>query len=360
MLKKILIVLAILTLLAVVVIAYAAKNMKPDKDQVLTFLKEHPETTAIKLVRNGELVVGNNLTKVMPLASTVKIVIAIEYAEQAALGLLNPDEKISLTELEQFYAKNTDGGAHPGWLKHVEDKISEETVSIREIAKGMILFSSNANTEWLCDRLGLDKINARVDSMGVASHTEIYNIVSALYVGKELFPDTKGDALEAKLKSLSTEDYIAATARIHDKLKTETEYRNDLGDLGMGIQRIWSDRLPAATVEDYVKIMTLINSRTYFGPETHSYLDEVMEYLLENPQNAEWLEHAGMKGGSTAFVLTKALYATDKKGNKTELAYFLDDLGIFENMKLQGSMNAFELAILSDEDYLTTVAERLK
>jgi D-alanyl-D-alanine carboxypeptidase len=35
----------------------------------------------------------------MPLASTVKIIIAIEYAEQAAQGQINPDEKISLSEL---------------------------------------------------------------------------------------------------------------------------------------------------------------------------------------------------------------------------------------------------------------------
>ena len=360
MLKKILIVLVILILLAVVAFAFAVKNMKPDKDQVLTFLKEHPETTAIKLVRNGDQLVGHNLTKVMPLASTVKIVIAIEYAEQAAEGTLDPDENIPLAELEQYYAANTDGGAHPSWLKHIKDKVSDDAISIREIAKGMILFSSNANTEWLCDKLGLDKINARLASMDVANHTEIYNIVSALYVGKELFPGITGADLETKLKALSTEDYIAATARIHDKLKTEPDYRNEVGELGMNIQRVWSDRLPAATVEDYVHIMTLINSRTFFSPETQTYLDEVMEFLLENPQNREWLEHTGMKGGSTAFVLTKALYATDKKGNKTELAYFMDDLNFFQNMKLQASMNAFELAILSDKEYLTTVAEALK
>ena len=51
-----------------------------------------------------------------------------------------------------------------------------------------------------------------------------------------------------------------------------------------------------------------------------------MEYILENPKNEEKIEHIGMKGGSTAFVLTKALYSTDNKGNKTELAYFFNNL----------------------------------
>ena len=41
-----------------------------------------------------------------------KIVIAIEYAKQVAEGKIRKDEKISLKELEKYYVKNTDGGAH--------------------------------------------------------------------------------------------------------------------------------------------------------------------------------------------------------------------------------------------------------
>ena len=127
----------------------------------------------------------------------------------------------------------------------------------------------------------------------------------------------------------------------------------------MDIQRIWSDNLPASTVEEYTRLMKKINSRNYFSPKTHEYLDEVMEFLLENPANRTWLAHAGMKGGSTAFVLTKALYATDKKGNKTELAYFLDDLGHLENTRLQGSMNQFELKILTSPTFREKVQSEL-
>ena len=84
----------------------------------------------------------------------------------------------------------------------------------------------------------------------------------------------------------------------------------------MNIQRAWSDRLPAATTTDYVAIVEKINSRTFFDKPTQQFLDEVMEGILANPANRQWLAHAGMKGGSTAFVLTKGLYATDKNGNQ--------------------------------------------
>jgi len=150
---------------------------------------------------------------------------------------------------------------------------------------------------------------------------------------------------------LSLEDYISVTNLIHSKLQKDTTYKKDIGDLGMDIQRIWSNNLPSSSVNEYVEVMKKINSRTYFDVESQKYLDEVMEFLLENPANRKWLEHSGMKGGSTAFVLTKALYATDKKDNKTELAYFFDDLGVLENTRLQGSMNEFELKLLTNKEF---------
>jgi len=295
----------------------------------------------------------------MPLASTVKIILAIEYAEQSAKSQINPDDLILLTDLDKFYVPNTDGGAHSSWLKSIKDKISDDKISIREISKGMIKFSSNANTEWLLNKLGLENVNNRLDSLGLKNHTEIYNIVSALFVGKELFPDLKGKDLQKKLIEIKQIEYINATKNIHQKLLIDTLYKKDIGDLGMDIQKVWSDRLPSSTVEDYVSVMKKINSRKYFSKQTQKYLDEVMEYILENPANKDWLEHSGMKGGSTAFVLTKSLYATDKKGNKTEMAYFLNNLSVLEMTRLQMSMNEFELKILTNKEFREKVKTEL-
>ena len=294
------------------------------------------------------------------MASTVKIILAIEYAIQSSQGKINPQEKVSIDELSKFYIPNTDGGAHPSWLTSVNGKINDHQISIKEIAKGMIRYSSNANTEWLGNRLGIHNINKRIDSLGVKNHTDFYNIVSALFVGKERFPQLKGKELENKLKSLPIKNYIETTNQIHSKLLTDSVYKNDIGDLGMNIQRVWSDNLPSSTVNEYVEIMRKINTKTYFDVEAQRYLDEVMEGLMENPANRKWLEHAGMKGGSTAFVLTKAFYATDKKGNKTELAYFFNDLDFLENTRLQGSMNEFELKILTNKEFRNKINSELK
>ncbi len=354
MLKYILISLGAILIVGIIM---GYTYLKSDKNAILKFIKDNPEQSAIYLVRNDKVLADWNAEKMMPLASTVKIIIAIEYAEQAAAGLINADEMIPLAELDKYYVKNTDGDAHPSWLKKSADRIVDGKISVREIAKGMILFSSNANTEWLIDYLGNDKVNARLDSMEIQHHDPIYPIVSALFVGKELFPDTKNKVLEEQLRALTMDEYRAACDKIHDILKHDEskKYKENKGDLGLNIQRIWSDNFTASTVKDYVAIMKKINSRTYFSTKTHEYLDEVMEFLLQNPRNRKWLEHTGMKGGSTMFVLTKALYATDKKGNKTELAYFFNDLNPFTNMALQRSMNDFELNILSNKDFISEI-----
>lgn len=359
MLIKILIGLGILLGVAVLIAAIGMYYLSPNEEKVLDFIKNNPSKTSILLVRNDTVLAKHNADKVMPLASTVKIIIAIEYAAQAANGQINPDEKVNLEELDKFYVPNTDGEAHLSWLKSMREKVQNNHISIREIAKGMIAYSSNANTEWLSEKLGLDRINQRIDSLELKNHTPIYYIVSSLFVGKEAFPMLKGKALEEKLKALTPEQYIGFTREIHQKLLADTTYKREVGDMSMEIQKVWSDNLPSATVTDYIGVLKKINSRTYFDANTQAYLDEVMEFLLENPANQSWLEHAGMKGGSTAFVLTKALYATDKKGNKTELAYFINDLSILESIRIRLSMNEFELKVLTNENFRVKIASEL-
>lgn len=359
MLAKIFLGLGILVGIIVLLGAFGVYYFLPSEDKVLNFIKSNPEKASILLVRNDTILASRNIYKVMPLASTVKIIIAIEYAEQSANRQINPDELIPLSELDKFYVPNTDGDAHSSWMQSIQDKIIDDKISIREISKGMIKFSSNANTEWLLNKLGIENVNNRLDSLGLKNHTEIYNIVSALFVGKELFRGLKGKELQKKLMKLNQNEYIQATKVIHQKLIIDTLYKKDIGELGMEIQKIWSDRLPSSTVADYVTIMKKINNRNYFSQKVQNYLDEVMEYILEDPANKEWLEHSGMKGGSTAFVLTNALYATDKKGNKTEMACFLNNLTVLEMTRLQMSMNEFELCILTNRGFREKVKKEL-
>ncbi len=360
MLKTALIIGSVLLGIVVTFGISSKKKISHDRDEVLGFIKENPDKAAITLIGNGKLIANYNSNRLQPLASTVKIIIAIEYAEQAANGTLNPDELVPLAELETYYAKNTDGHAHPSWLTYAKKDILDDKISIRNIAKGMILFSSNANTEWLQHKLGLKNINKRMVTLGIEDHSEIYYLVSSLFVGKEEFPKLKGKALQKALESIPLKAYVSVTEIVHEKLLSDASYINDYGDLSMPIQRIWSNNLTASTTSEYAKLMKKFNSKTYFKANVQSLLDEVMEGLMQSPGNQENLKHAGTKGGSTSFVLTKAFYATDKKGNTIELALFLNDLTPSEAQGLGIGLNDFLIGILFDDTFLSSVGDTLK
>jgi D-alanyl-D-alanine carboxypeptidase len=170
-------------------------------------------------------------------------------------------------------------------------------------------------------------------------------------VGKEAYPLLRGRNLQLKLRATPVETFSRYAAAIHEKLKTDSVFKYVTGDLSMDVQKVLSDKLPAASARDYHELMRKFNSRTYFPPEVHGYLDDVMEFLLRNPANAAWLAHAGMKGGSTAFTLSKAMYATDKKGNRTTLTYFMHGLNYLESTTLTAAMNDFELNLLTSEAF---------
>lgn len=101
---------------------------KEDPDYVLKYIKEHKEdeTCSLLIKRNGEVLTSINENKKLPLASMAKIVIAVEFAKQVSEGKISRDEQISLHELEKYYVKDTDGGAHPDWLEDARERISEK------------------------------------------------------------------------------------------------------------------------------------------------------------------------------------------------------------------------------------------
>ncbi|MBT3741152.1 MAG: hypothetical protein HOG32_02945, partial [Polaribacter sp.] len=68
MLKKILIIVGIIIAIIIIIGAVGINYFKPDANLVLNFIKENPNKTAIKLVRNDSLIAERNPNKLMPLA----------------------------------------------------------------------------------------------------------------------------------------------------------------------------------------------------------------------------------------------------------------------------------------------------
>lgn len=85
-------------------------------DSLLNFIALNKSRASLFLQQNDTTVAALNENMLMPLASTVKVMVAIEFSKQAALHVLNEDKYVALSELNRYYLPNTDGNAHPNWI----------------------------------------------------------------------------------------------------------------------------------------------------------------------------------------------------------------------------------------------------
>ncbi|WP_163527834.1 serine hydrolase [Halobacillus ihumii] len=335
---------------------------KPDADYVLNFIAKNPERASLSIIKNGKSLANVQSDRLLSLASTVKIIIAIEYSQQAAHTEIDPAERIKTDDLARFYIPGTDGGAHEVWLKTMKEQglLQDGTVSLVEIAKGMISHSSNANTEFLMMRLGLDKINANPEKLQLSRHEQIYPFVSALFIPyeiahqKKLNIHNKKDAkkIAAYIKDMSQAAYIEESIKIHDKLIQDIngDYKNKVNIKAwhnIAFDRLASKRFVRSTTSEYVSIVRRMNEGLYFPSRIWEHLQPIMEWPMNGQKNQKRFKNLGGKGGSTAYILTYAFYAEDKQGNKTELAVFFNDIYGYETVKLSNSSSAFQLAMLT-------------
>ena len=245
---------------------------KEDPNYVLKYIKEHKDdkTCSLFIKRNGEVITSINENKKLPLASMAKIVIAVEFAKQVSEGKISRDEQISLHELNKYYVKDTDGGAHPAWLEDADTRnlVKNGQIALEEVAKGMIHYSSNANTTYLLDKLGIERVNESIKELELTSHDKFSSYTASLYmrgyVEKELH-EPENQSLE-KIRNMSQDEYNQHVLQIHEWMKDEEEWKKrDIPlKVDMEFQRIWSDRLVGANAKDYMSIMEKINSRKYF------------------------------------------------------------------------------------------------
>jgi len=332
-------------------------------DSLLNFISKNRNKASIFLKKNDAVIAHLNEDKVMPLASTVKIIIAIEFAKQAGNNVFDENSYVTIRELDKYYLQGTDGNAHPLWLAYERNKgpMKGDSVKLIDVARGMIMFSSNANSEFLMDFLGFDNIKSNLPLLGLKKHTTIYPLVSSLFVYQNP-QNYKEDKIIRGIRQLKDEEYWRFIYFIHKQLKFDPNFKKKFRpqDLTMKMQKHWSDRLPASTTKEYVQIATILNNRRFLGANVYAVLSEILETIMENPGNAAQFKHAGMKGGSTAFVLTKTLYATLKDGTKIEMAYFFNDLTDEENSKLRLWMNDFELQVLTNEEFRKKVSANFR
>src|SRR5699024_8339175 len=190
----------------------------------------------------------------------------------------------------------------------------------------MITYSSNANTEYLIDLLGAETINQRMKTENIETHDEVYPIVSGLLVvAEEKRTSEDKDWLE-KLSTMDVTEYGNRAFEIHEQLKEGTYDTSGVDHLSLKEQRVWSDHLTGSTAEAYGELLHRIVTED-FNEEINTIMHAMLRYgLKSNPKNCKVNETIGTTGGSTAFIINKAIFIEMLDGTQYEFVIVTDDI----------------------------------
>ena len=324
-------------------------------DSFLHFIQTNKNNSSVYISANDTIIAALNENKLMPLASTVKIMVAIEFAKQASRHIIDVAAYVALKDLDRYYLANTDGNAHPAdWLKYEQAKNNtrNDSIMLIDVARGMMMFSSNACTEYLMDMLGFDNVKNNIQLFGLTQHTAIFPLVSSLFMYQNPHKLSETKVLKG-IGSLSEEEYCKYIFAIHNQLKYDSNFkaRFRLQDLSVKMQKLWSDRLTASTTKNYVQLVKILNNRKFLDENAYGILAEILEFPMENKGFQAAFKHYGVKGGNTMFVLTHVIYLTKKNGDKIELAVFFNNLDSQQQQQLQRWLDPFEAQVIFDKAY---------
>jgi beta-lactamase class A len=205
-----------------------AQQLLPQKEQFLwqkleaTVHGTHRTLDGVMGVEILDLSTGHSISlnadEAFPTASSIKIAILAEFYHQVQQG------KLKLTDLYTLQSSDLVGGS--GISGAFTSGVTRLT--LRDVAVLMISVSDNSMTNVLIDRVGMDNVNALLDSLGlthtrlrrkmmdihaaaegrenVSTPREMALLLEALYRGKVLNPQLTEDYF--KLLSIPKSSYI--------------------------------------------------------------------------------------------------------------------------------------------------------
>lgn len=330
-------------------IAVNKRNMKKDKYDLLDHLKKNKDNLSIMLKENGRDTLSINSNKRYPLASTLKIIIAFNFVKQASDHKVSITETAKLDELEKFYIPNTDGGAHPQWQESIGN-LAE--VSLLEVAKGMMHFSSNACTDFLIDKLGADAINKSIEELNL-NHDKISYLTPPILIPGYL-SDKRNIAIN-KLAAMDKQSYQELSHEIFEKMKVgETADLEEKAEkmLNQKMQLLITNKTPSSTTKQYADLMCRLGKELLTEKEKKLFSEILIgENLKDEKDDYFWF-----KGGSTLFVLTSALYKVSKNETVSVSLFIKDDTG-GELYWISNILTDFVKSIATDLDFREKVKE---
>lgn len=277
-----------------------------------------------------------NADEPLVLASTMKLVVLATYADAVVNGELDPGERVPIADVERYYLPLTDGGAHISGLKSIGLQAGESgfardqaaTIALDDLARIMIHYSGNAETDYLIARLGPDKMASVVQRAGLDHHTPIgltLGPVLAIFNHQGPFSSTgpnQGVGEDAATGDTSHLDRLT-DLYLHDEQwrAAQIQFMSSVSRVSGGRPQLWAlqvaaaQRFPRGTAREYAQMMAWLAAGRFLSAQVSEIMQQKLESVPSDwPLRAVFYARHGAKDGAAAGVLTLAAYAVPKRG----------------------------------------------
>lgn len=285
----------------------------------LEYMLQNPTHVGLAIYEVGREAEGLyiNADNALPLASVVKVLHLLAYAEAVQTGELDPAMIVPLTDIERYYLPNSDLGAHPRSVATLveEGRVFGQPPSIllEDVPRMMMEFSSNAATDYLHMMLGQERIEATASAMGMQRHS-----APCPFLGQFLLMGRRSDGLTPLLSLVEDPRQFSL-----DVMSLTEQYSSDRASSTFSrawvdrdnrpsfeAQRFFSEHFNAhGSAREYANLMARIATNEVGSWEHSVLVRRYMEWPTHFPDNQQRLAWLGYKGGSLPGVLTVAYYA---------------------------------------------------
>jgi hypothetical protein len=328
---------------------------QPALDRILNA----PATVGLAAYRAGQEDQGVYLNPEapMPLASVVKVIHLVAYAEAVAAGDLDPTSTVFLDELQAFYLPNIDLGAHSRALSDLEDNGrvfgDPPAVLLDEVPRMMIARSSNAATDYLHLLLGQTRVEETAVALGLTSQTAPCPFLGQfLTMGNHALPNNNGyQAWEQYMADPYSfgRDAMFLTENFSGDPKfrqTAVDWRRRTRQPSGQTQRLFSKDFNArGSAADYAALMARIAQNGLSNGESSFIARRFLEWPMRFADNQTLFSNLGYKNGSLPGILTTVYYAYPKgETAPIVVALFFRDLEGRTSRELRDNLAQDELA----------------
>ena len=291
----------------------------PAWEQLVT----NPGSVGLVAYRVGDEANGiyHNADMQMPLASVVKIIHLVAYAEAVGAGTLDPTDYVTVATLNNHYLPGYDLGSHNRAIDELTEAglvlSNPDRVRLEDVPWMMMRHSSNAATDYLHLLLGQNVIEETAVSLNLTQQTAPCTFLGQFMAMSNQTRAGSSDriAIEHYLEdpaSYGLEVMQLATTYIEDSVFREAEqaWHQQERRPSSQDQRFFSHNLNAhGTPREYAALMAQIAQNGLSNPESSFLARRYLEWPMIFPANQERFSNLGYKNGSLPGMLNTAYYA---------------------------------------------------